>query len=203
MNNNFKNQILISKEELVYKGYSSIEKITFQVKNLEGNWSPRLNREVHSKGDAVAIIPYSPKTDRVWLVEQIRVSATIAGCEPQQLEVPAGQVMPGLSIEESAARELKEETTLGNVSLSYVSCFFPSPGNSRDRVFLYCAIVKGDASISGHSGVESEGEYIKFRAYDFQVATRLLENNVIENSTTMVALMWLAGQRKNLREEFT
>lgn len=151
-----------------------------------------------SKGDAVAIVPYEPTSDVVWLVRQVRPAALLAKCEPNQWEIPAGLISNGETADVAAVRELAEETSITNAELRYLCNFFPSPGNSKDRVFLYAAIVGGETLLSGNAGVESESEFIDFSSFSLDEAIDLVQKNVIQNSTTMLGIMWLEKYKFHL-----
>ena len=198
MNKISQKDIHVHEIKKVFVGYSLIEEITFSQTDHQGNISDRVSREIFSKGDAVAIVPFEPSTNLIWLVKQMRPAALLSECEPYQWEIPAGLISKDETAEEAARRELEEETCLKNTQLRYICNFFPSPGNSKDRVFLFVAIVENGAIRDGRGGVNEESEFIDFRAFNYEEVLELVQKNIVQNSTTMLGIMLLDKYRSEL-----
>lgn len=193
-NENAKKIEILAKNR-TFDGYSKIDEITFRQKMGDVAWSGEINREVYSKGHAVAIIPFSQSDLSVILVNQIRIACIIGGCSSEQWEIPAGLISQGESPIEAASRELEEETGIKNVELEYICEYFPSPGNSSDKVLLFLAKIPESSSLFGEAGVPDEGEHTYFRPFHISELEKMFINNEIKNSTTMLAYMWI---EKNL-----
>ena len=186
-------EILDSKRS--FDGYSKIDEITFRQKLGGDAWSGEINREVYSKGHAVAIIPFCHRDLSVVLVNQTRIACMVGGCSCDQWEIPAGLISQGESPSEAASRELEEETGINNVELEYICEYFPSPGNSSDKVFLFLAKIPESKNLSGEAGVADEGEHTYFQPFHISELEKMVADNEIKNSTTMLAYMWV---EKNL-----
>jgi len=114
--------------------------IDFHVKWLESedchtkiDWeyvSRKNNRE------AVVIIPFIEDLDRYLLVKQYRPAV---GCEV--VEFPAGLMDSGESVEDTARRELLEETGFKILSIDSVTKTASSPGITSEIVWLVQATV--------------------------------------------------------------
>ena len=89
------------------------------------------DREVVVHRGAVALVPMVDR-DHVCLVKNFRytVGRTL-------LEVPAGTLDPGESPDETAGRELAEETGYRSGSIRRVAEWLVSPGVMDERMFLY------------------------------------------------------------------
>ena len=192
-------KINITKIRKLFDGFSMIEEVSFCQRDHSGNWSQTVDREIFSKGDAVAIIPYHPGSDKVCMVKQIRPAAVLNDCSAEQWEIPAGLVSKGEGLEVAAKRELEEETNIVDVNLQFICDFFPSPGNSKDRVFLFAAILNNPLLTDGLAGVETEGEYIEYRFFPLSRVIQSIGENKIKNSTSIVAAMWLDRNKENFR----
>ncbi|MEQ8957751.1 MAG: NUDIX domain-containing protein, partial [Coleofasciculus sp. C2-GNP5-27] len=174
-----------------FDGFSSIDIYMLRFRNYDGSWSDVIEREIHNRGSAVAVILYDSDKDRVVLVEQFRPAAAVAKRPPWQLEIVAGMISGSDSTEIVARKEVREEAGCGKIELIPIYEYFPSPGASSDRTHLYCGLIDSD-TLGGTHGIAEEGENTRVRIFDFLEVTDLLEQGRIENSTSIVAIQWLA-----------
>ncbi len=70
-----RDDIQIEATDVVYNGYFKMIKYRFRHRLFAGGWSEVIDRELFERGHAVAMLPYDPVSDKVVLVEQIRVGA--------------------------------------------------------------------------------------------------------------------------------
>jgi ADP-ribose pyrophosphatase len=82
---------------------------------------------------AVVVIPFD-KTGHLVLIEQWR--RTIGQIS---LELPAGLIDPGETIEECAQRELQEEIGQKAGKLEYLGAFYSSPGILNEKIHYFIA----------------------------------------------------------------
>lgn len=184
--------------ETPFRGFFRVERLHLRHRRFAGGLTPVLEREIFVRGDAVGVLPYDPKLDRVLLVEQFRTAAMLAGRAPWTIEVPAGIIPPGETPEAVARRELKEEAGCTADELIPLYTFMPSPGGSSETVWLYAAIT--DLSTAGGlAGVAAEHEDIRIVVWDFEEARGRLARNQIDNAITIMSLQWLALNRERLR----
>ena len=79
--------------------------------------------------------------------------------------------------------------------------FVLSPGGSSERIFLFCGRV--DASqATGIHGLGAEGEDIRVLSVGFDEAMQWLRNGKIDSAISIIALQWLALNRKDLRKRW-
>lgn len=90
-------------------------------------------REIVEHRGAVAIVPLTDD-GRVLLVRQFRTAAGRA-----LLEIPAGTIEPGESVEGCLQRELAEEVGMQAARIQRLMTFLPSPGFLTEQVHLYLA----------------------------------------------------------------
>ncbi len=90
-------------------------------------------REVVEHAPVVVIVPLDGQGN-VLLVRQYRLPA-----RRSLLELPAGGIDPGESVEEAAQRELREETGQRAERLELLCGFFASPGYCDEYMHLFLA----------------------------------------------------------------
>ncbi len=155
-----------------------------------------VNREVLHRGHAAAVMPYDPSTDSVLLLEQFRAGAIHTDQHPWLYEFVAGMVEPGEHSSDVVRREAQEEAGLALGEVHYVSKYFPSPGGSAETIDLYWALADL-SSAGGIYGLAAEGEDIRSAVYRFDDAMQMLDDGRINNSMTMLLLLWFYRFRQS------
>ncbi|MGL4734609.1 MAG: NUDIX domain-containing protein [Enterovibrio sp.] len=187
----------LNSTRIVYHGYFKIAKLCFRHRLFAGGWSNTVERELFERGHAAAVLAYDPDANAVVLLEQFRVGALAAGDSPWQLEIVAGIIENGLSAEQTAHKEAKEEAGLQLKSLQQIMRYFPSPGGSSETIALYLGIVD-ITTAHGIHGVAEEDEDILVHVVPLPEALTLVQNGVISNAASIIALQWLALNKAQL-----
>jgi len=185
----------------IWQGYFKMVKTIFRHPLYAGGHSKIIERELFERGHAVAVIPYDPVTDEVVLIEQIRVGAFDSGLSPWLIEVVAGVIETGEVAIDVARRELREESGLVAQSMEPVMSFLTSPGATSERIDLYLAKVEAATALNV-AGLEEEGEDIKVLRVTVDDAVAALDQGLIINGPTIIALQWLARHHQRIRGEF-
>jgi ADP-ribose pyrophosphatase len=131
---------------------------------------------------AVAIIPVD--ATHVWLVRQPREATRLRG----SLEIPAGKRdRPGEPLLELAKRELVEEIGKQASDWRELHSFYPTPGFSDERVWIFVAEGLSDAAGGPAPEDDEHIEIVPWPLADLDGAM-----SQVQDAKTLIALLWLA-----------
>jgi ADP-ribose pyrophosphatase len=135
-------------------------------------------REIVRHPGAVTILPMVDAS-HVCLVRNFRVAA-----DQWLVELPAGTLEPDECPEETAARELAEETGFRAGRLQPLHKFFLSPGILDERMHLFLAqdLISGDPA-------REFGEEIENLITPWDEALRMIREGTIQDAKTIVGLL--------------
>jgi len=182
--------VRLEKKEVVYQGFFRMEKLTLGHKRFNGEWMGPFSRELFERGQAVCVLLYDPARDAVVLVEQFRVGALNDERSPWLIELVAGMVEEGETLEEVALRECTEEAGAAPERLIPVCDYWVSPGGTSEKVAIYCGLIDS-AEFGGLHGLDDEHEDIRVFTVPFDDAFKAVEQGIINNAATIMAIQWL------------
>jgi ADP-ribose pyrophosphatase len=157
--------------------------------------SPLVRRLSLERGDSVAVLVFNQTTDKLILVSQFRYP-TYQNQDGWIIEAIAGMVDPGETPEESAQREVQEETGLNIDRFEHITTFYPSPGGSSERIHLFYSEVSGDkAKYQETSGLIGEGEDIKAVEITLTDALERIKSGEIVDAKTIIGIYWLENHQ--------
>ncbi|GLR08195.1 ADP-ribose diphosphatase [Mixta theicola] len=196
-----KNDVEIIAREPLYEGFFSLVRYRFRHRLFNGEMSNEVVREVFERGHAAVLLPYDPQRDEVVLIEQIRMPAYDTSPTPWLLELVAGIIEPGESVEQVVRREAIEEAGLTVKRVQPVMNYLASPGGTSERLSVLVGEV--DASVAqGYHGLEEENEDILVHVVSREQAYRWVEEGKIDNAASVIALQWLMLHYEKLRKEW-
>ena len=184
-----------------WRRFFGVEVQHFRHRLNAGSMSAPVRREVFVMTDAVTVLPYDPRTDRVLVVEQIRAGALARGeARPWVVEAVAGRIDPGETPEDAARRETAEEAGLELQSLLPVAAYYPSPGAISEYIYSFLALVDLPEPGEALHGLAEEGEDIRAITMPYERAAALLAAGEFRNAPLILTLLWLARERDRLRQ---
>ncbi len=146
-----------------------------EVRLPDGNES---KREIVEHAGAVAIIPVN-EDQEVLCIRQFRKAA-----EKVLLEIPAGLIEKGETLEACAQRELAEEIGFMSNELVKLTSFYPSPGFSSEVIHVYLAqdLVKKTVA-------QPDDEFILLETFPLKEGLAKIQSGVVEDGKTIVGLL--------------
>ncbi|OON41930.1 ADP-ribose diphosphatase [Izhakiella australiensis] len=196
-----KNDVEIIARETLYQGFFSLVRYRFRHRRFDGEMSAEVSREIFERGHAAVLLPYDPVSDQVVLIEQIRIASFDSSPSPWLLELVAGIIEEGESVEDVVRREAQEEAGVTPGRVKPVLSYLASPGGTSERLAIMVGEV--DASVAqGNHGLEEENEDILVHVVSREQAYRWVEEGSIDNAATVIALQWLQLNHKKLRQEW-
>lgn len=108
-------------------------------------------------------------------------------------EIPAGRGEAGEDVALTAARELHEETGYSAASMRSLGGVAMTPGFCDEVIHFFHA-----SDLRPGSQKLDEDERIAVESYSLERAHRLVATGQIADAKTLIALLWLAGNRSEL-----
>ncbi|HSK65960.1 MAG TPA: NUDIX hydrolase, partial [Anaerolineales bacterium] len=157
---------------------------------------PRVRRLKLARGNSVGVLILNRSTEKLLLVSQFRYP-TYPNNQGWTIEAMAGMVDDGETPEESARRELLEETGLNIEKFEHIATFYPSPGGSSEQIFLYYSEVSGEqARYKETGGLQASGEDIKVVELTLDEALAMVGTGEIVDAKTILGMYWLRNRQQ-------
>lgn len=137
-------------------------------------------REVVKHPGAVAVIAVN-KEGKLLLVRQYRYPL-----DGIIYEIPAGKLEPDENPDDSALRELEEETGCQCERLEKIASFYSSPGFSDELLHVYFT----DSLIEGKQHLDQD-EFLEVCAIDLNEAIKMVEDHRIYDAKTVYAVQYM------------
>ncbi|AMY64753.1 ADP-ribose diphosphatase [Enterobacter asburiae] len=196
-----KNDVEIIARETLYSGFFSMDLYRFRHRLFNGEMSGEIRREIFERGHAAVLLPFDPVRDEVVLVEQIRIAAYDVSESPWLLEMVAGMIEEGETVEDVARREALEEAGLVVGRTRPVLSYLASPGGTSERLSIMVGEVDATTA-EGIHGLADENEDIRVHVVSREQAYQWVEEGKIDNAASVIALQWLQLHYQTLRNEW-
>jgi len=185
--------------ERPYVDYFAVEDLRLSHRTFAGKMQGPMDRAVLVSGDAVAVLPWDPRTDRVLMIEQFRPAPFARGAEvPWLLEPVAGRIDSIETAEQTARREATEEAGITLGRMDALPPFYSSPGCLTEQMSCYI----GEADLSqagGVHGLEGESEDIRSVLVGVDELRDMLTSGEVENGPLIVLIQHLLIHHDRLR----
>ena len=189
-----------------FQGFFRIEKYRLKHRLFEGGWSREMSREIFERGHAVTALLFDPDRDSFVFIEQFRPGAFCAlsspwfedGFSPWLVECIAGIIEEGETPEQVVRRETVEEAGCEIIDIVPVCHYLVSPGGSTESAFVFCGRVDSSTA-GGIHGIVEEHENIRVFTVPVAEAMKWLDEGIITNAMTLIALQWFKLNHEGLR----
>lgn len=139
------------------------------------------NRDIVKHQNAVGILAIT-NSGKILLERQWRSPA-----QRSMIEIPAGKIDDGETAEETAIRELNEETRYRAKSLKLIGGFYSSAGFTDEYMYMYLA---NDLSRVDNELPKDEGENLELLEYSLSEALKAINEGIIVDSKTVIAIYY-------------
>jgi len=189
----------VKRTERPYVDYFAVEDLRLSHRTFAGQMQGPMDRAVFASGDAVAVLPWDPRTDRVLMIEQFRPAPLARGAQvPWLLEPIAGRIDTIETAEQTARREAEEEAGLIIGRMDALPPFYSSPGCLTEQ--MSCYIAEADLSQAGGvHGLDTEHEDIRSVLLDVADLRDALTSGEVENGPLIVLIQHLLIHHDRLR----
>ena len=180
--------------ERVYEGFRNVDVIRYRE---AGRGAERVvRREIMAARDAVAVIAWDAKLERLVLIHQFRIAAHDATGRGMEVEVVAGLIEDGN--EESTVRaELREEAGVETLRAVRLLETLSSPGMTDERVVYWFAEV--DAStMAERAGLDAETEETFPFLATLDDALAAIDGGQVANAIAVLAILLFARRFEEL-----
>ena len=187
-------KVSIERKRYILDDFFKIEEAYLHFEQFNGEMSPLVRRLTLERGNSVAVLVFNRSTEKLILISQFRYP-TYQNNQGWTIEAIAGMVDPGETPEESARRELQEETGLNINMLEHIATFYPSPGGSSEQIYLYFSEVSGErAKYKKTGGLLASGEDIKVIELTLADAQAKIKTGEIVDAKTIIGIYWLENR---------
>lgn len=182
-----------------YARFFAVEERDISWRRFDGKPFDPVVRAAFVSADAVTVLPYDPRRDRVLVIEQFRAGPHARGdAQAWQIEAIAGRVDAGETPEAAARREAVEEAGLTLGEMHKVAGYYPSPGILTEFIYSYVALADLPDGAAGIFGLAEEHEDIRGHLLSVDQLLALIGSGEVSNSPLILTAWWLAAHRVRL-----
>ncbi|PIP02807.1 MAG: DNA mismatch repair protein MutT [Zetaproteobacteria bacterium CG12_big_fil_rev_8_21_14_0_65_54_13] len=182
---------IVSKKPL-YRGFFSMDAIEVEHDRFDGGKQTVL-RENMERGDAAAMLLFDPQTDQVLLLEQFRIGPVPRQDNPWLIEIVAGIVDEGETVEQAIVREAHEEAGFVPYRTTWLGRYYTTPGACSERIDLFLGLVDSSTPAGDGGGMADEHEDIRSYWVSRAEAMQMLTDGRIASGAPMLALLLAFG----------
>lgn len=187
---------VLSKEPL-HEGYLQIYKYNFTIPSLSS--SPKLvslkGREIVHTRDSILVLIYAPLIDSFILCKEFRAGVFCNTSKDDSFifECVSGTIDKMSTPEDTAYKEVYEETGLKVDSMELIASVYKSPGLTTEKTNIYYAEFIGRPQ-EGLHGLQDEGEEILTQVLQREKVYVLMDAMKIIDAATLIALYWFRAK---------
>jgi len=179
---------LINKK-ILHKGFFQLNELSFVHQKHDGTWTNEIKREIFGGAHVTTLLPFDPVKKEIVLIQQFRPGTIKRYKDSFLYEIVAGFIDNDEKPEQAAIRECFEETGCKVKKIIPIHSYFPAPGSSESFYHLFLGEIDSFDQ-PRIKGLENEDEDILVSSFKIDEVKKMLENKVILNGATLIALQW-------------
>ena len=175
--------------KIIFDEFLKVEKSRLRWEQFDGSMGGERVRYAVRRGDSVGIVANCERCGKVVLVKQFRYPAVRREDDGYLWEVPAGMIDDGEAPEQTAARELMEETGEHARNLQPLFSMYLSPGLLDEKIHLFRCSITDCSGLAETGGNHLEHENLLIGSFSRKDVLRMAGNGTIRDAKTIAALM--------------
>ncbi|TYZ05748.1 GDP-mannose pyrophosphatase NudK [Hymenobacter lutimineralis] len=188
-------EVHIKQTEVLSDNWYTLRKITFDIRQPNGEWSTQ-SREAYDRGNGAVILLYSREKQAVVLTRQFRMPTYLNGNASGMLIEACAGLLDQDNAEDCIRRETEEETGYRVRNVTKVLEAYMSPGSVTEILYFFVAEYAEELRVHAGGGVEHEQESIEVLELPFTEALQMVQTGAIKDAKTMLLLQY--AQLNNL-----
>ena len=185
----------IIKSATVFNTFFRIKEAFVDYDHFDGTKSTQVRRYAIDKGPGAGCIIYLTDIEQYVLVEQFRYPTSLCHDEnPWVLEVTAGTVEANETPEQTALKEMREESGFVADEIQLIAEFFTSPGIISEKIYLYYATALS-TNVVPTGDPHDEEEDIRLHFFSRNELQTLLDTGKIRDAKTLIAVQYVLARR--------
>jgi GDP-mannose pyrophosphatase NudK len=178
---------IVNRETLSEHKYP-LKLFTYQKPDAD-NEMQDMQAEVYYRPDAAAVLLYNAAEMKFLLTRQFRLPTFLNGNDTGYLlETCAGLIDEAETPEETAIREVAEETGYKIADVTKIGAAYTSAGGITEYIHLFLAPYDSSMQSGEGGGLPEEGENIELVELSFDEARQMLKNQQIKDAKTIMLL---------------
>ncbi|QIX60752.1 GDP-mannose pyrophosphatase NudK [Hymenobacter sp. BT18] len=188
-------EVHIKQTEVLSDNWYTLRKITFDIRQPNGEWSTQ-SREAYDRGNGAVILLYSREKQAVVLTRQFRMPTYLNGNASGMLIEACAGLLDQDNPEDCIRRETEEETGYRVRNVTKVLEAYMSPGSVTEILYFFVAEYAEELRVHAGGGVEHEQESIEVLELPFTEALQMVQTGAIKDAKTILLLQY--AQLNNL-----
>ncbi len=180
-------RIKIKSTELLSDNWYTLNKITYEYKNKNGEWETQ-SREAYDRGNGATILLYNKENSTIILTRQFRLPTYVNGNEDGMLIEACAGLLDKDNAEDCIRKETEEETGYKISKVEKIFESYMSPGSVTEIVHFFVAEYNKDMKVSEGGGLEEEQENIEVLELKFEEAFDMIYSGEIKDGKTIMLL---------------
>jgi len=182
--------VSIEKTEILSDNWYTLKKVTFTIKNENGDTETQ-SREAYDRGNGAVVLLYNTHSKNVILTKQFRLPTYINGNPTGMLIEACAGLLDNDNPEDCVKREAEEETGYKISKVEKIFEAYMSPGSVTEILHFFIAEYSDDMKINEGGGLEDEGENIEVLQLPFDETLSMIDNGEIKDAKTIMLLQHL------------